>query len=279
MANLDCQLELPESGSLTVGQVFNLNCQGEMSELKTEQLDLKLDAKDKYKLKLLKAEATPDKKLILKVTSYQVGAQQIQAAQLVDGEHSLTLNPLQFEVKSVIDPQDPPAGPYGPVGPFDLSIPAIYWWGLGIFIAAVILAIVTKIIFKLKRKALMEELVRFETHLTPYNQFHQTLRRLQREYRFFTGIEVSAEEIQKFIIDIDQTVRIYIGRSQKIPTLKVPARRIFKEFKSEHVAETKKLFQEIDRSRENTQISGRDCAQLLNMSRDLVEKLEAEGGL
>src|SRR5688572_30054285 len=112
---LNCQPEFAANlGELNVGLRFNLVCQGEASSL-GKDLKLIVPEADQFKLRLLDAQFVSKDQLILNVTSYSAGQHKLKELKLSDGVQEIPLNEVQFEVKSVIDPQAPPEQPYGPM--------------------------------------------------------------------------------------------------------------------------------------------------------------------
>lgn len=287
MAQVQCRVEIPkpqdeEAANLTVGQIFQLVCEGEWPVLKPEALELRLEKEDIYKLKLLKFEYTSKTEGTLTVTSYRPGPHQLKAVQLVDSENSVVLGDLNFTVASVINPQEPPAEPYGAIGPLKLMLPIWYPLTAALILVAVFVGVFYRWKVRRDKRKLLEEMHLAESVQEPYFQFYQVLRKLQRTYSYFSGAEPSPQETQKFIDDLGAAYKIYLARHFQVPTLKWKERQILTDLKRNHKKfyqnfrlEVRKAFAEIARAQQaREQITGQDARQLLDLLRNQVDQIE-----
>lgn len=286
MGQVSCQVEIPKraeesSVDLTVGREFLLHCQGEWPQLKTEQLELRLEEADKFKLRLLEFKFDSISEATLKVTSYKAGQHQIKKAQLVDQEHSVVLSDLDFTVNSVIDPQEPPAEPYGPFGPLNLSLPIWY----PITFVLIIVAILSWLGFRWRRRQqrrkLLAEMRLDQYAQDPLAQFFQVIRKTQRKYTVFVDAEPKPQEVREFVAEIGEAYKIYLARHLQVPTLKWSVRRILsdvkknhRDFYSEFGADLKKTLTEISRAENHPELSSKDCQQLMDLIRKQVDRME-----
>lgn len=281
MAQVQCQIEIPAlngSQKLTVGHVFFLNCEGEWPVLKKETLELRLEEADQYKLKLLNFEYTSKSSAQLTVTSYKAGTHRLTALQIVDAENSVVLNDLQFQVESVINPQEPVAEPYGPMGPLGISFPV--WFP--VIIALIVFSLVGYFAYrwKLKRekKKLLAEMRLLENVQDPYFQFYQTVRKVQR---VFSGAELPEEEMQKILQSLNSAYKIYLARKFQVPTLKWSERKILSDLKRSHRdfyavyrLEVRKALAELSRAlNAKNKLTARDLEQLLQLLRQQVDSI------
>ncbi len=231
--SLACKLDIPkiaglEDGRLTVGREFFITCEGMIpKEIKIEKLHFNLDPKASiYQLKLLSFEFRNSSTADLRVTSYMTGTHTFQKLILTDDHLELDLGPQQIPVYSVLS-EGEKAKLYGPLGPLELKIPPIYYVGLGLVIFMFFLLIAIRIWFWRQKKARLEELRSYETTpLSPSQQAFQKVRKLKREYVFYHGgyqgsraqdNQITEEQLQKVMAEIDQIFRLYLLRKFQIP--------------------------------------------------------------
>ncbi|MEZ0393245.1 MAG: hypothetical protein ACAH59_13580 [Pseudobdellovibrionaceae bacterium] len=286
MAQVQCRMEIPKSASeaktLTVGQVFYLNCEGEWPALQKKSLELRLEEADRYKLKLLDFEFTSKTEAQLKVTSYKVGQHQLKAVQLVDSENSVVLSDLDFTIQSVMNPQQPVTEPFGPFGPLALKLPL--WFPLTVLLLFAILLGVAVNRWRIRRekRRLLLDMRLTESAQEPIFQFYQTIRKQQRAYPAFSGHEPTPEETQNFIAALNESYKIYLARNFEVPTLKWSERKILSDLKKNHRAfytefrlEVRKALAELNRAlNSKTKMTAQDSQQLLNLLRRHVDHIQ-----
>lgn len=286
MSQVQCQIEIPETESsgknLTVGQIFNLKCQGEWPELKRETLEIRLEEADKHKLKLLGFEPVSKTEVHLKVTSYKTGNHELKAIQLVDPENSVVLGDLKFTVQSVMDPKEPVAEPYGPYGPLGISLPAWYFVTLAVILALLLGYFGYKWKNRREKRKLLAEMRIHETSQDPYFQFYQTVRKLQRSYSAFSGQTPEPQETENFLQSLNEAYKVFLARNFEVPALKWPERKILSDLKRNHKIfysefrlEVRKALAELARAlKSKSTMSGADCQQLLNLLRAHVDQVQ-----
>jgi hypothetical protein len=278
-------------GPLTVGSVFELRCPSSAEQwqgISPEHAELKLAEADKYKLKLLKLDFVSPNEARLTVTSYQPGTHQLVGVQVVDaqaaGGTTVTLAPLNFAVVSVLDPQKPETEPYGPLGPVKLSLPFWYW----LIVAGVIFFFAGIVGYRFwrrqRKRKLLAKMQVLESAQTPYFQFHQSIRRLQREIGFATTAENPS--LAKAMQELASAYQIYLARTFLIPTLYWTERQIRADLKKnyrslyeEHRADFKKSLAELSRARAALKttpasLANKDIEQILKLLRDHVDRVE-----
>lgn len=125
-----CQIkEAPQT--ITVGDKFQLVCQGQPSQIFKDNVKIILpDKKDLYRLHSLKIIYAEEDYLILEVTSYRTGEFK-GSFQITDGLQTIVVDNVSFEVKSVLS-QTEQAKPQGPYGPWVGSPPVWYLSALGV---------------------------------------------------------------------------------------------------------------------------------------------------
>jgi hypothetical protein len=281
MSSVQCKVNLPEGG-LTVGTRFSLLCEGPWPEMKPEGLELRFEQTDKYALRLLEFKFNSKTEAELVVTSYKPGNHSIKAAQVVDAEHSVVLNDLDFTVASVINPQEPPAEPFGPFGPFLISVPLIYWLVLAAVVASVGSFFGLKIYRRNQRQKLLLAMRLTESAQTPIAQFHSSLRKLQRQFAFFAGAEVVGDEISQCLTLINDSFRLFVARKLSVPTrvwsdklILADIQKHHRVFFEEHSKDLKKAFAELGRALKNPKTTPRDVQQIIELTRQVVDRMES----
>lgn len=260
MADINCvtkKIQEPDVPSTTVGERFLLECQGDFPAFDLKTLELRLEAADKYKLKLLRAQKESNSSMRFEVLSDQVGRHSLRAVQLIDAQSSAVIPELTFEVRSVQDPQAPVQEPYGPLGPFGLMIPWFYWVGLLAILSSVGILVFSLVYRKLQRRKLMQQILAKASAASPESELFSTLRAFQRQSDFLLNPEnkVSAEQAQTSLETLKSAYRLFLSREYMIPASAWPTSRTLRILKREHseISEPtflgiRKLLSEFDRS-------------------------------
>lgn len=290
MAIVQCEVQMREK-ELTVGSLFELDCKGEWPKMKADEIELRLDKEFQYTLKLLNIQFVSPTEAQLIVTSYEVGEHKIKAAQIVDRENSVILGDLKggdlsFTVASVQDPQKPLQEPVGPLGPLKISISPIYWvTALGLLL--VILATVATRFYQKKKMQKQLRAMNLDGYAqSPLQQFYTSLRQLQRRSPLSVGQQLNIDERVDYVTQVDDFVKLYLARKFLIPTRFWGARQILRAIERKNdflfldvgddlkkfLAESKKSISK--EAKKNSALQDKDCLQLAEMSRKLVEKIE-----
>lgn len=222
---LECQHEGDASKEkLTVGSEFKIVCPTQSFVLNPSKL--KFQTEKPYQLQILGSELQPDGRLMLKVTSYQVGDFNSNNVILTDGVNQVAVHGVQFKVESVIDQKNPPKEPYGPFGGHVLFLPAFYLWSVLVFLAVILLFSGFKFFRRWQKKKLIEGLKKHDSRLSPQTQMHVRFRQLERQ-RYLEG-----DQLQKLLPEVDDILRIFVIRQFKIPAQDWSDRLIVSDFQS-----------------------------------------------
>lgn len=284
MADLECRVQTAEEGKeLTVGDRFLLSCQGSVPEFKLDALELRVDEKDKYKLKLFRAEKK-EGGIDLQVTSYVVGQHQIKAAQLVDESSSAVLSDLAFTVASVQDPQQPQQKPFGPFG----AVHFFPWLFLILALIVVFSALAPFVVIgfaKRKRRKLMDEVNKQVFQYAAFPELHRLLRQSQRRYLFLSDPRVPGEpkDRENAFQEIDTAFTIYLSREFNVPVRKWPLRRTLRTMTKEHanlpeetIAKIRLALTELEKARgQREKVEVQDLFQLLKIVREVSDQIES----
>ena len=284
MPVLNCLIQTSED-ALTVGQHFAVECTGDISQIRSETPELRLDEADKYKIHFFGLKKVADDKIELDLTSYRVGNHQIKAAQLIDGESSVVLSDLNLTVASVMDPQEPVNEPFGPMGPMNLYWPWWLWLILVFVILSVIGLISVRIRQRLQKKKMLEEIEQHDSALSPEDEFHIQVRKILRFHSIlsFPEQKINPSEAQAILQRLNHQWRLFVARKFLIPTSKWSDKLILKELKAEYPlchkdlgTEIKDLFLEFERALNPSKtISTKDILQIIEISRQVVDSSTA----
>lgn len=292
MADLNCDIKIPEQKSLdaddlTVGRTFLLQCHGSWpAGLDPQKVIPELAAPEKYRLKFLKGALTSDGAQF-EVTSYQPGPANFQKLVLKDGGKQVELGPIQFKVRSVLDPkQQPPPEPYGAFGPFAMGVPWTWWAALGVIVAIVLTILGLKLRKVLQRRSVLKKLAEYDSPLSPSAEFHAKMRKLQRENVVFAGGSSTVAENQRLVSELDRYFRIFLMRRFRAPALQWGDRALLAEFNRVHgesfeefVPTLRKFLKELSSARLAAQLQAVDLIQLADGALGLVERLDRQMAL
>ncbi len=245
--------EAPERPSnLTVGRLFNLACEGNWSNFDWSKAEFILNKDDKYKIKFINGK-TSDSGAMIMVTSYEPGNHKLNDLSLTSGGDIRALGNLEFQVNSVIESKDQELGPYGPIGPFELTWP---WW-VHIFWVVLLIGVIALGFRRWRhweqKRILLEEFKKQDSALTPFAQFNQSLRRIQRNSSIISmrsseewleGSSLLAESVssqkesipsmKECVDELEKSYRLFLGRSFLIPTFHWNINEILADLKKSH---------------------------------------------
>lgn len=287
MTSVDCKVNLPadlgEQKALTVGTIFQIQCEGMWPQLAADQIRIQIPEDQKYILKVLKAEFVSADVLSLEVTSYMAGDFQFPELVLTDGKETVHLKKIQYTVASVLDPQQPQQEPYGPMGPASLALPIWYYLVFAGILGLVVFAILGRIwIFK-RRRDLLEELKAYDSPLSPMAQLSKDLRIYTREYPFLSGGEAPGEVVTEFVHKLDQSFRVYLIRELRIPALDLKDKALLKAISKSHKkvwegagARIQDLIHELHKALlDSTKVKVRDARQLWTATQEVAEAISS----
>jgi hypothetical protein len=299
MAAVQCNLDIPkvsglEDQQLTVGREFYLNCKGEWPKtLKQESLRFSGDENLKYQIKLLGFEFRTPEEVDIKVTSYLAAKHQFPQLILTDGEQKVELvttqGNVQFSVQSVLPPQGQGAPgqqekiePFGPMGPATIAVPVFYWLVLLGALAFVGILGALKVWRYNQRREMLLGLKEHDSALSPLQEFHQNMRRLQRVNPVFYGKEASHEELRQGVAELSRMFKVFVSRRLKVPAFEWSERLIVNDIRryhffvyEEYSKKVHVLFSEF-RKAENihAKLSANDVSQLAESLRKTLEGIE-----
>jgi hypothetical protein len=273
---LDCKVYLGEQAQtqpLTVGDPFKIDCSADSFTLNPSQL--KFVTPRPYQLQILKTEMQPDGRLQILVTSYQVGAFNSTDLVLTDGVSQVKVQGVEFQVKSVIDQNNPPKGPFGPFGGHTLNLPPLYLWSAILLVILVLLGVIVKSFRRWQRKKMLEGLKKHDSRLGPQTQLHVRFRQLERQ-RFVEG-----GEIQKHLAEVEDILRLFVIRQFKIPAYDWSDRLILNDFQkrfaflgADMAKELTVLLRETRKARSMEKPSTKDIEQLVRKIKRWADQVD-----
>lgn len=272
---------VPHAGqldNLTVGALFQLNCQGDIAVAWTDGLPMvQFPAKEQaYTLYILQTLKLEPQRAELLVTGYKSGDNAPEYVRIVQGAQGFeTLKP-KWAIKSVLKPNEQ-TPPYPPFGPWNLSLPLWFWLALAAVILAVIYFSVRTVRRYNQRSRMLADLQRHKTALSPLHQYYKDTRNIRR--RLHTVKQV--EELNAISEELNREFRLYVLRQFQIPTLDWSDREIVRDLRKRHskiyyrVREPlRKTLRELGRMAGQKQILFKDVEQMQRMSLDTVERIE-----
>ncbi|HEY8270697.1 MAG TPA: hypothetical protein VIG33_07390 [Pseudobdellovibrionaceae bacterium] len=300
MAAVQCNLDIPkvpglEDHQLTVGREFYLTCKGEWPKtLKKEALYFTLEKAGsevksetlKYHIKLLDFEFRSLENVDIKITSYLAGQHQFPNLILTDGERKLELGPVQFSVQSVLEQgqqqKQEKVEPFGPMGPATIAVPVLYW--VILFGTLVLMGTLgaLKIWRHNQRREMLLRLKEHDSALSPLQEFHQSMRRLQRANPVFFGKEATSEELRQGVTELSRMFKVFISRRLKVPAFEWNERLIVNDLRryhffvhQEYSQKIRSLFLELHRAESaNAKLTSHDVSQLAESLRKTLEGIE-----
>lgn len=270
------------SEEITVGQKFQLDCEGASVALQREKINLALPKKEKYKLRLLETKVLTENKASFVATSYFVGKNRFDEVHLTDGAQVIGLKGIEVHVKTVIDPnENPERQPYGPFAPLTVAWPLWLWLTIG----AVVLVVGGFLFYKFRKsyqkKKLIQELARHGTALSPYNQFNKDMRRLSRQMPNTGTQEWPKESVQTYLKELNQLFRWYLARELIVPALQWGPGQILRDIRRND----RELYEKIRRDlivalnevkkalASSDKATREDCLQLTDLCRKVADAI------
>lgn len=277
--NWDCALSTIEGGpvaKLTVGDKMLLKCSGPtVSEWKAAPKIQFPNPEDEFTLAIVEPKKTGINDGEWIVTGYKPGGYKPDWILITDGGNNVKVTGLSWTVESVVEPpkEGEKAEPFPPKGPVFLIWP---WW-LWASIAGVAVLIGLVAYFRIRRyrarKALLERLAQKGTVLTPYAEFHKVLRQLSRKH---------PEKPEDYLKQLDDSFRAYLMREFVVPADEWSDGAVLKDIKKRNKTLFKEAgkdlaaaMREMKRAKAAKRINVADCEQLQEISRKLVDKINA----
>ena len=270
----------PGEGQWTVGEIFNLECEGPRVEFLSTDLQFKSKDESQYKLCILEVLEDSGYRLQLKATSYNAGSHRFEKLYIVDqGEEMVRIEPLGFDVKSVI--KNPMQKPFGPVMAVKLPYPSWLWMTFVLFFFTGVFCFLFWWRRKVQMLRVIEELKQHNTALGPFNQLNKDLRHLERESAFKKTDQWSNSKKQSYIESLDHVFRMYLLREFYVPALDWSSSLVIKTLSSQdkryyrqYGGSLKKFLQELDRAkRDFEKIRDQDCRQLTRMAKKVSQSI------
>ena len=262
--------------SLTVGQVFQLHCEGSLGVFfKNSELKLELPKElPTHSLVLLGVQNKSETSFDLSVTSYRTGQIKAPFLRISDGESQVESGELEWEVTSVLKED---AKPYPVKGPFELGLPQSMYLLILFFLVALTLTGGSIFVRKRSQKLLRKELETHQNHQSPIRQFESSLRSLRR--RLLWGKNLKSEDRISMVIELEKLVRIYLLRTLKERTLSMPRRKLLQRaFKFKNIKDQQSwvsFFKELELAKnKNSSLDTDAISQLIETSSRILFQLE-----
>lgn len=277
----NCRVEgTPRDQQWTVGETFDLVCEGPSAEFLSTELSFKEEGKTGYELRVLEVTKQTENALDMRVTSYVAKPHEFKKLYIMDqGEAVVGVDAFTLPMKSVIT--DPQQKAYGPAGPMSLAYPIWIWLVLG----GVLLFGLFFGLFRMNRRAQMrrviEELKQHNTALGAFNQFNKDVRILGRQYIFTETPGWPDLKKQRYLDQLDEIFRMFLLREFYIPALEwrssLILKTISKQDKKKFAAysdDLQSFLKEMDRAKQDVhKVQLHDCKQLTQMAKRVSQSI------
>ncbi|GEM_PF-3081113 len=281
--NLQCQIKKsisPEQEPLTVGETFLVTCtSSDFAAPENQNLVLtQISAPElsKYGFQVLDFKWTPPESIFqIKALSDVVGVHKIKSFQvnINDELKSLNLNPeLQFEVKSLQDPQNPQKEPFG-MGLVQLGPPPPEGlFVLSAILVTLILSVLVPVFKKRKAKKRWNTFLKdADLVLSPKDEFVKKIRPIRKSQLFWDdtqGNDQNTAELTQQYQTLEKVFFVYMGRYYQKPFFTTDKKAVLKWLlknnqKTEKDLNIIKILKELERIGPS-QIKTSDLKMLLN---------------
>ncbi len=260
----NCEFRFPQE-KLTAGSLWQMQCHGDQDIELKPPLTIQFPKDDQsYALQILEVKNLTPRGGDFLVTGYRPGEHQPPYVVITDYKSAIRVDNLKWKIESVIEQnQAQPPQPFPPYGPFNLSPP---WWyqvsfyGVGILVLAILCA---ALILFLKKQKNQRQLIKLNSALTPYMQFHKNIR----------GLDMT-KDVRS---EIEQVIRLYVSRRFQFYAIDLKPKRILAKIKTQlshdQFESFKNLILELG-SLNNQSLDTNDSQQLILMAQNTVDELE-----
>lgn len=251
--NLNCSYKFStvEPPTITVGDLFEAHCKMETpAQLELKNLKVKFEEGKNYDLIIVRSAQSGDE-LHMALTSYVVGAKNLNSVVLTDGQQELFVQPpINFEVKSILKPDEKPEM-FGPVSGIAVAIPLFYWVILATILVLLISSLITAITLRMKSKKRLHRIEALDDGTVPLQQFFTNYRRLQRENEIFNARSDSNEfamvanetvhseiqtkdELLNIISSVENALKLFIARTFRIASFEITWKATIAQLSKRH---------------------------------------------
>jgi len=243
------------SSSFTVGETRLLKCRGDIPPFLPPLKTTFQDESKKYALRILETVSLQEKEVTLKVTGYQTGQYEAPVFWLSDGQHSVSVEGLSWQVPSVLTSE---TEPYPPYGPWKVKIPLWYELSWIVLLGAILIFGIFK--FKKHRaKVFIRQRIadRLEDK-TPVQYFIYQL----------SALFVLKKNSETFLFQLEKSFRAFLENQLEI-ALDTPTPKVLKHKSIDKKA--RQIITELETALQNqNSYSEQDGEQLLNMVRNWI---------
>ena len=229
----DPAAEIVPLTKMTVGRKLLLKCQGEPVFFARNKLVVLNGENAPAMIQLLEVRRLDEKSGDFVVTSYKAGKHEVNGLRLTDGDLIAELGGETIVVESVIKAKDgKPPEPYGAYGPIQLQWPLFMWIVLAAAVVGALIFLGVRLWKHTQRRKMLEELKKFDTALSPFDQFNLELRKLKRNLEFSNFKETTS--YAEMVSLIEKSMRLYLLREWRLPAHEWSEEKIHQDMKKRH---------------------------------------------
>lgn len=267
--------ELTPENPVTVGEKFQMTCEGGSVDLQRDHLSLELPQEAKYVLRILKTIDVKPTSAEFLATTWSGEAVEFKHLYLTDGAKRVDLGPLKIEVKSVIPAEKAQeAKPYDPYAPVLLNLPLTVY-----LVIAVVLGVIGTwaawLVGKYLRKKRLKSLIEKNAiTMSAFNFFNKELRRLTRQ---------GATDSKQYVTELHDAFRWYLTREFFISAINAKPKQILRDIQKKDPTTFKLVkrdlmlaLTELEKAlAEKQDLSDADIQQLTDLCRSLADRIHS----
>ncbi len=226
------ELKFKDFKNITVGEPFQLQCNGPAMDWNQEEVELLIDYSlvDKNKIKILKKNNITATSASWTAVSYLVDKKPLEGLSITDSRNnSVNIRNFNVVIQSVIDPKSQPK-PFGAIGPMAIPFSKQSKIILALIILFGLLVVFFYFFKKMARKAFLRTLKLNSKVLKPDSEFYKNLRHLKKSY-MFQSLSADQEIDSKFVSDLEVYFKDYLQSFYKVKVVKRKLTKIPKAIK------------------------------------------------
>ncbi len=280
-----CEYQLATFFPLTVGEKFSILCKGQTPINPTLKPSFEsTEQNENFEIVILRHKFKSRKELFLSTASWKVGKHHLKDLKLNLGNDFVLIQSPKFEVKTLLVPK---AEMHLPAGPKLSEISNIYWYGLALIGATIILGLAK--IYRDSRRydRGMLKLNSLKTGLAPFYEFQKQARLTKKTLEKSSEKSLTKDELIEQILNFYKKYITFVSLSLNYPIFIFKDRQVSNRFIKFRVSsklvkqyfyiqqELKKVSEDIKSVQDITSIKS-DFDSLVHEALDFAQNLNKE---